>query len=184
MRDIDKYLKLVKHYFNFAGDIIRLEPLETLIPSYDPAHRLTDLRSELNKMSISIHICFVRSGIPTSYQLEDREFDLFVDFFEVISRQEVRHQDHRDLVIEALERAQGHYEKIRTRRRWNLINPVYWIAMLLRIPIAILEFAGVNSDDERTNNLFYWVIQSLMAILLLLLILRLGLPPSVFKFFP
>ena len=49
------------------------------------------------------------------------------------------------MVLDMLDRAEGRYNLLIKRRIYRLLNPLFWIGEIIRIPFYILKFAGFDS---------------------------------------
>jgi hypothetical protein len=193
-----RYEDLVRHFYNFSGGIQAARPIEELIKKDEKKHPWEQIKTEIIKMTSRMHRCFYRIGLSPiiSWTSNEREYDyekhipkfvdkehkadIFMDFL-FLSQQDsngLKRQSAYEYIIMNIETAIGEYERIKNKawKRW--FNPLWIIATILRTPISIMEFMGVDSDNEKTSNFIFWLIQALMAILLLLLITRLGLSIS------
>jgi hypothetical protein len=182
LKNLSRFEALIKHYFNFAGDTWNQPSLEELIPNLDQLHQHDQLITEINKMIPIILSRFTRIHAPHAYGVkhrgEEMEFDILIDFF---SAGDDDWQMRRDLLVRNIERSKGIFEYRLKRLRGLRWSPIYWIALVVNIPVNILVFAGVNIESEKTSIFYFWFIRILMGILLALLIIRLGISTDIVK---
>jgi hypothetical protein len=189
---IDEYIDLLKLLTNFINPDDK-KIIQDKYPEYQTLdHKnLSRIRQRVTQLSLPMIILFNRinlsplyeyGGIEKEYNQDKNRWErihkkttknLFIGIFDTPSITEPRQFE---FLMEHLEVARGGYSYIKSlsKRRWK--NPIWWLAQILRIPISIIEFAGINTQNEATSKMVYWIIQVLMGIVLALLIVRLGLP--------
>jgi hypothetical protein len=180
LRSLEKYLDLVRHFFNFGEGIMQAKQLETLIPNFQKEESYFLLRNEILSCSNDVYIRMLRINFQThlAYQkveyLENgktkiikKEVDMFHNILKLQSITNLTHQQIYEQLTENLIMAIGFYKKIRSRS-WKLwFNPIWIIAYFLRIPISIMEFMGVNVNSDKTNNFVVWIVYTLCGIVYL-----------------
>lgn len=169
------------------------EKIQVKYPDYESLDRdsLVKIRQRLTQMSMPMIIVFNRINLSPLYEhgWNEREYDpdkgrtniikkkiiknLFLDLF---GNPPITNYRQFEFLMEHLEIAKGGYVHIMTMSKKRCLKPTWWIAQIIRIPISIIEYAGVDTQNEETNKMVYWVINVLMGMLLALLIVRLGLP--------
>lgn len=179
IQDLSRFKYLIQHYFHFSVDIIDnpdLPALEELIPELRPPRHLEQLEFEINKMIPTVISRFRRINAPHIFSYKEegqrRRLDLFDDFFPVPDGQ---WQMRRDLLIRYLDRSLGCYQKINNKYPQAFFSPMYWIAWVLNLPIRLLALSGVNIENEKTARFAYWLMTSLMTLILLLIAYKLGI---------
>ncbi len=199
IKDLKRYLDLVRHCFNYATDINEAKPLKELISNYDKKRQYQQLTTEIQKMAGVITHRFYRNGLSSKYNVstEDPEYDstgkiknkreerfveLFLNFDTLVKAKYIHRQSLYEYTTGIIETVIGDYDRIRLEERKRWLNPVWIIAQVLRIPISIMEYMGINTNDKRTNNFVFWLVQALVLILLLLLLVKLGLSPTYIRF--
>lgn len=183
--ELDQYRSLVWHLYGYADDMIdnpELIPLEKLIKDYDRKHQRKQIKREIDKMVPIILRRFNYVGAPTRYKFSEhgigKSLDIVVDIYQDF---DFCHQLRYEVLVSTIHRVMGYYdytERI-VKRFW--FNPLYLLARVINLPITIMVYAGVNVESQKSSSLHYWFLQVLMAILLALLIVKLGISVNLLK---
>jgi hypothetical protein len=102
----------------------------------------------------------------------ERDWDIFENYFGL-----PRQDDVFRFQIDALERAIGYYFALQERAFRELFSPITWLAFLVRIPIVVLERAGVPMEDASSRGVqtSAWIMRLAAIVLLVLASTKLGL---------
>jgi len=176
---------LIFYYCPFAGyDEYATTPLEELIPG--------DFTRRMRDMKIKEYICklipLVRESLffgkinvailSTRYKRGRkvvREFDIILDLFDYLNGARTKPYD---VVVNTLNQGIGYYENAEHRAFWELFNPLSWIAFILRIPLLIIQKAGLVSDEEVASKIliFYvWLVRIIILTGIAFLTAKLGI---------
>src|SRR5262249_16508300 len=90
------------------------------------------------------------------------------------------HQDVFEVLMTLLERAIGVYQEWRDAAFRDLFNPLVWLAWFIRLPISVLERAGLQ--DEATASRVVKGYGGIVRIAVLGVLMRLGVPIPWDKF--
>lgn len=195
-QNLKRYFDLVKVFYRF------IEPNERDVilkeyPQFAGDGTVNDNRSikvELNRLSVRVYWALRRIDAPLDYTIEHTgtEYDIekhknvktrrnahvniILDQFQPNFHKNINLFDAYEMLVNVMEKAIPLYESIRKSfwKRW--INPIWLLAAVLRIPVSVLEYMGIDTSTHQTNKFVYWLIQSIMLIALALLCFRLGLP--------
>jgi hypothetical protein len=99
---------------------------------------------EWARVPTSVTVLAERVDESLRLKWKDQEFDLIQSVFE-IGRLPQSHALRRETVHQ-LEEAIGIYEAIQRRERRQLFSPITWLAWLIRIPLAVLDRAGLLTE--------------------------------------
>jgi hypothetical protein len=135
---------------------------------------------EISGLAVAVHRMLYEVGIPTRItrtvrdlnlspegqrQFREQQNDIISDYFDLQSDQ--NHQHIFELIMRTLEEGIGVYEMREERAFWELFNPLFWVAMLVRAPIWILQRAGL-AGDEQMRSLIVGIYGKLIYLLLIL----------------
>lgn len=155
-----RILARIRQFRDLAIDCDRWATL--LVPSSEkpigPTRKpITEMEHQLNKLVLPVardmDMVGVRHGMTVSgggMGKPDRkvQYDLLADFT-------IFPDDYREQRLEALmhrlEMAIGAYEEHQRNAIRDWFNPLFWIAAVIRIPVSILEFAGLISTEEENS---------------------------------
>jgi hypothetical protein len=108
---------------------------------------------------------------PQKKKKETVEYDLLVDYFNVPSDVD-RHRNF-EAVMQRLDMGIGAYKDRLPRAKRDRFNPLMWTVFLVRLPITVLERAGMlrhPNSQEKLLNVYTWVVQfSMLALILAVL---------------
>ena len=103
----------------------------------------------------------------------EQKYDLIRDYF---SLPDDYSGEAFNLTVSTLERAIGTYTAWKSRACKRLLNPIWWIAMLIHLPLRLLEMADLA--DEKTpaqlRTAYAWLIRIALLILISLAATKLG----------
>ena len=181
---------LVRHHWRWADHAAAARPLKELLPpgTREDQHLLT-MEQQINRLiplvardtsfvGISNEISYLHSEPKfTAGHIENSEkeevFDVIEDYFDLPRRRSAF-----DAVMASVERTIGIYEAEKRAALWGWFNPLNWLAILIRLPLTVLERAGLAEDPQthsRVASVYIWTLRIIMLILLLLLATKLGL---------
>jgi hypothetical protein len=104
---------------------------------------------------------------------KEEVFDVIEDYLEL------PHKRYSfDAVMASVERTIGIYEEAKKVALLRSFNPLNWLAVLIRLPLTVLERAGLAEDPQthsKLANTYTWILKITMLILLFLLASKLGL---------
>jgi len=129
---------------------------------------MTPAEHQLNKLVLPVawdmDMAGIRHGMTVSggeMGKPDRkvQYDLLADF---MIFPENYHRQRLEALMRRLEMAIGVYEERKRNAIRDWFNPLFWIAAVIRIPVSILEFAGLISAYEEHSaiiKLYGWAIR-------------------------
>lgn len=197
-QNLKRYYDLIRIYYHLT-DVSEREELLKKFPQYSQSHtqggrRL--LKIELNRLSVRVYWALLRLHAPLDYTIEhtDTEYDIekhkhvkakrqahvniILDQFQPNFHKDISVLEAYEILVNVMEQAIPVYESIQKSYWRNLINPVWVMAMILRIPISLIEHMGVDTSTRETNRFIYWLIHAIVIIALAFLCLKLGLSTS------
>jgi len=194
---IKKYYDLVRianlHY-NSSEELARLkESYPQLFDKETVRHEA--LRQEISSLTVIVHHHLRRINAPLKWsdQYEEAEYD-------PEKRRNVRKKKTEDYNIitdrlypvyrgkaitdlevtyPMLEESIATYNYIWKHYLLNIINPLWLIARILRLPLSLLEYMGVNTETTNVNKFVYWMMQGLVLIILAFISLKLGIDTNI-----
>jgi hypothetical protein len=174
---LKRFQDLARHYAQLPPDIGFARPLAELIPpSTKPEQQRWLIAQQINRLIPIVSHYFSRVGIDTHIVASEweeadflggelkkvaREHDLVGDYFEMNASARLAFSAHR-MLMDSLERAIGIYEARRKAALCEMFNPLNWIAGLIRIPIAILDRAGVEEPSSGVLKAYGWILRLLV----------------------
>ena len=184
-----KYQDLVRHRERSPESLRFAQRLEDLIgPFKDQLERMHLLEQEIARLSPIVFHILQDVGVPTSVYRKVEEFpagsaiestqkeekyDLIVGYLQVPVGS-IEAQRNCDLLVTILEEGIGMYQS-RKQIAWReIFYPTVWLAYIVRLPITILERAGVRPSDQMITDIYGKLLQAAMLVLIVLLGLKLG----------
>jgi hypothetical protein len=160
---LTRFRDLIIQRQRWAPYITLARPLEELLPNLDPqdgpreidraiSHLTPLVARDLWRMDIDTDFTFPKSrpeidDDTRKIRHRDVDVDLIKDFFRL------PHDDPYgrafDLVFHALEQGIGAYTERKKRAALEKLNPLRWLAGILRAPIFVLEEAGYLTEKNR-----------------------------------
>lgn len=154
--------------------------------------RFNIVNKEINRVTARVHGTLRRVNAPTRWSSTTKELEYDFEkrhnvttknkhsFDVIIDRQYPQYTKHRGfddlgLTIPMLEQSIGLYKAIWHRYWMRLLNPIWWIAFVARLPISLMEYMGINTETESINRFIYWLVQALMVLILSIVALKLGI---------
>lgn len=194
---LSRYYDLIRLYSDFSDPQEKKEVFKHY-PEFKTINNKTLIKLELNRLSLAAYRALERINAPLewTFEREDIEFDynkgkdvskvkrtsinLVLDQFMPHYNANANHYDAYRGLTSILEQTIPYYEKTARNywKRW--VNPIWWISVILRIPITLIEYMGVDTSTHKINQFIYWLIQALVLVLLSFLCLKIGLSPLSF----
>ncbi len=163
---LKRYQNLVRHRERWAPEMDFTTPIEHDIPDIssttDQWHRHMLIDREISRTAVAVHDILNRVGIPTRISRRVREpipspegqrqsreehYDIIADYFQLQSN-DTNRQETFELLMRMIEEGIGVYAMRQDRAFWELFNPLFWVAMLVRSPIWVLQRAGLAGDEQ------------------------------------
>ena len=181
-----RFQNLIRHKERWAPDIPLVCPIEELIPADIPMpERFDYLDREILKAMNMVQRGVNYAGVPTGVIHKrwdgieqkgvERRYDVILDYFRL--PRDTRPHDAYEAVMSVLEQAIGVYESRLKQAKWDFINPVVWLAHLVRLPITVVGRAGLESHDKSAEIVlggYGKFMKFAMSAILVLIALRLG----------
>jgi len=186
LKQARKFQDLIRHKERWASDIDLAQPLKKLLPGVPEALWIQSIDLEISKGQRLVHWALNHFGVPTSTLYKDRyapegekprQYDLVLDYFRLPRVSGETHAPF-EAVMSMMNQGIGVIEMHKRQTAWNLINPISWMAFLIRLPITVMERAGFMGH-ERTEELMLGAyakfMRFVMAIILIFAAVRLGI---------
>jgi hypothetical protein len=128
----------------------------------------------LQEAGIATEGVFVKDDPGQVEQVKER-YDLILDYF-VMLNSHLYHQAF-EALIARLDMGIGMYKARLRQAKRDLCSPVAWLAYLIRLPITILERAGLASHPDSQQIIltgYGKFLKTLIVLILLLIAVRLG----------
>ena len=157
-----------------------------------PQPKFEKLSREINKITVQVSWSLRRINAPTQWRedTEDLEYD-----FEKHRNTKNKKTEHFDVILDRqypiyrnkkgfkdaettypmLEQSKAVFDSVWKNYWMRLINPLWWIAFILRLPISLIEYMGVNTETANVNKFIYWLVQALVLLILSFVALKLGI---------
>jgi hypothetical protein len=157
-----------------------------LVPGIkEPIDRVVLLPREINRLTPVVYWILQDAGVPTRVGVAERDwqrgpgglnettvtrtYDLVTDFFD-----HAHDPSFFELLQRVIEEGIGAYESRMEVARSERYNPLVWVASIIRIPITIMEYAGIIPDNLIIARVFSLALQLLMFLILLFVAVRMG----------
>jgi hypothetical protein len=181
-----RFQNLIRHRERWAPDMAFACPIEGLVPPSIPeGDRYYYIEQEIYRLMRIVHRDLNFAGVPTGIyykhwdpveQKDEREdYDTILDYFRLPREQSARQAF--EAVMGVLEQGVGIYAARLSQARWELFNPITWAAYAVRIPITIMERAGLVGHEKTTEMVlggYARVMKFLMIAILCLILILLG----------
>lgn len=187
IRILRKYQDLVRHQTRSQPDVRFADKLEDLIgPFKDPVERIHLLEREIARLSPIVFHLLDEVGIPTiaTYTVNEMKPAATGSPFRMVPRKEDRNilvaylqmdpssvegQNTFDLVMTTLEEGIGMYQSRERIAFREIFYPTVWLAYLIRLPITVLERAGLITDGK-TGAVFIAIYAGIVKVLVLVIL--------------
>ena len=190
IRRAKRFQDLVRHRERWSGDVDRAAPLEKLVKGCGNAathEAIQRIKEEIEKAQ---HVVFldlrgstpVRTSVrwrdPYAAEGEDPEkaYDLILDYFRLPRRSGYEHETFEE-VMRCLNNGVGFLEARKRRAFWEMFNPIFWVAWLLRLPITVMERAGFGGSAKGQEMMaagYVRFVKIAVGVILILACLKLG----------
>jgi hypothetical protein len=151
---------------------------------------------EINRMTVYVHHKLKRINAPliwTHSKVEDAWDEETQSYLKKYTKNTVKlvidkptihrkffsSRTGHDVFISTLEQAQAHYELLWKRYFLRVINPAWYVAVILRFPLSVMEYMGVDTGNRRVNTFVYWFVQALILLLILFIAYKIGIKPDI-----
>jgi hypothetical protein len=160
---LSRFQDLHRHLSRWPPDQEHAAPLKLLIPEVEGKQRHQEdwlIEREINRLEPMVSDALDLAGVETrmvmtrkalsedSLKLKEvkSQYDLVMDY--LTSEDRLANLPY---LMQTIERARGIYEHKKDRELKQLLNPITWIAALVRLPIIILEKAGLQGDEASSK---------------------------------
>jgi hypothetical protein len=190
LEDLHLFQDLVRHHWRMPDHLTAARPLRDLLPpgTREDQHQLM-MEQRINRLIPLVTEDMSVAGMKNEiiyehsepkrvaghfeYNEKEEVFDVIEDYFDLPHR-----RDSFDAVMASVERTIGIYEDAKKTALLRTFNPLNWLAILIRLPLTIMERAGLAEDPQthsKVASVYTWILKITMLILLLLLASKLGL---------
>lgn len=194
---IDKYFELIKiDNFTTLHDQDERTRLQKKYPELFEKKGVSvkhqDTRKEISKLTASVHHALDRINAPINWRDEKEDIEYDIEKHKNVKNKKVENYNvildrnypvfrnkkgfhDAEVTYPMLEESRAVYDDA-VKNYWKkLTNPLWWIARILRLPISLLEYMGVDTETENVNKFVYWLLQALVLLILSFISLKLGL---------
>lgn len=186
---LTRFKNLIIHHQRWAPEMQSVQPLSKLFLGEDLKEATVEafqrieeeIRQNLMVVVRTLHEAGILSQSRVSHHdpIQNREitrtYDLVLDYF-VLSDSDDR-QNAYDALLERLDMAIGMYKARLPRAKRELFSPITWMAHVVRLPITILERAGLAAHPQSQEMIlsgYGKLLKALIVAILLLIAIRLG----------
>jgi hypothetical protein len=160
LKRLRRFQNVVRHKERWAPDMQFACPIEELVPAKIPMperfqlldreiHRMMHIiRRDINYAGVTTSVIHKHWDLVENKRKEDR-YDVILDYFH-LPRGQSAHQAY-EAVMAHLEQAIGVYEGRSRQAKRDLFNPLVWTAHLIRIPITVMEHAGMVGHEKTAD---------------------------------
>jgi len=175
---IIRFKNLIIHREQWGPEIESAPTLDELFPGENLQRGTMDavrrIEQEIREMKLIISYNLRHCGVGTRMTVttggETNEYDLLVDYFRMANDNELDRRQRFEEVMELLDAGIGAHKNRLPRAKIEMFSPITWIAYMIRLPITVLERAGLAShpkSQEKFLNAYAWVVQFAMLALIL-----------------
>ena len=170
-----KLQDLIRHHNNWAPQLPLARPLSKFGISETDSNRKALIEKQINELLPVAQICAKRAKMSLSvivkeevyprllpHEYKDVEYNIFANYTKLMSIDD-RSATFFNLEIGKLDQLIGFYSEAWLR---ILINPLKWVAIILRIPISILEHMGFDSTGRTTELVLSFIMRFLWILVL------------------
>lgn len=188
---LKRFQDLVRHRTPLPPDITFARPLSELIPAgTSKEHERWAIEQQINRLapraSQYLAIARIDTRVDVSRweekdfggrQMEkvSRDLDLIGNYFD-LERNGSFLETHR-MLMRSIEEGIGVYEALGRVAVRRMFSPISWIASVVRIPVTILERAGVESGEASSGvvRAYALLLRGVMLVILLFIAAKLGI---------
>lgn len=158
-------------------------PVQNLLPpGTKPELQFMVIETEIAKMMSQVQFILNHAGIGTAINYNSRRqastpqtYDVITNYFDL---PEESRRESFEIIMRLLDRGIGDYEALKAHAVRRKFNPLHWMTWLVRLPLTLMEHAGLLGHDKMREAVIGWYgkfLQFLMGALLLLACIVLGL---------
>lgn len=167
-----------------------------LFESDKPQPKYEKLRKEINKLTVQVYWSLRRINAPTRWREDTEELEYDLDkhrntknkktenFDVILDRQYPVYRNKKgfkdaETTYPILEQSKSVFDSIWKKYWMRLVNPLWWIAFVLRLPISLIEYMGVDTETTNVNKFIYWFVQAIVLLVLSFIALKLGINAQI-----
>jgi hypothetical protein len=175
---------LIRHRENWAGQIALAKPLSELLPCVPENLRAIRIKEEIEMVLRLAYWDLEYAAVPTGVYYgkrgepedEQRSFNVILDYFR-LPREPGKEHYAFEATTGSLTEGIGIYEARKHQAFWEMFNPVVWVAYIIRLPITVMERAGLVGHEKTQDMVlsgYTLAIRLMMAALVGLFLVRQG----------
>lgn len=155
---LERFKNLIIHLERWAGDVDAAPSLAELFPGENvtvgTVAAIQRIEQEIRQLAPVVLWDLRWPRIPTTAWFgslmsagdKRREYNVITDYFRLPRAQHA--QACYEAVIEVLDNGIGVYKTRLHQAKRDMVNPIVWIASVVRLPITIMEHAGLATSEE------------------------------------
>lgn len=200
-KGIHHYYELVRlQNFSYIHDQTDRDELKNKYPEFfsdaNPMPNQALVSKEINKYTVTTYNALQRINAPTSWRSDTEELEYDFDdhknkkvkktekYDVILDRQYPVYRNKRgfndtETTYHMLEEAEAVFDHIWKTYWRKIINPLWWIAFILRLPIGLMEHMGLNASTENINKFVYWLTQAIVLLILSFASVKLGISINI-----
>ncbi len=184
---------LVRHHQRWGHQIRFARPIEELLPPNTPPNdRYPLLEREIQRLIPLIREDLRAAGVLSVFSMTSKEFeydfekgkqlphettqtyDVVRDYF-LLPHDNTRAK-YFDLLMAVLEQGIGFYLETRRSALRRKLNPVSWLACVIRFPVLVLEAGGLEGQAGKSAvyGVYAWLLRLVILAILALIATKLG----------
>lgn len=188
---LKRFQDLIRHDKGYADQVRYARSLVELIPELIKTKKIDEhwiIEREINRLipiiQNDLHLAHIETLI--THKTSDLEYDdekgvhkpkerkssynLIRDYFELPNKHEFF-----EMIIKSVERGIGWYLGRERNAFIEIFNPLSWLAFFIRVPIIIIQKAGIETSNKVVAESYAWLIKIIMLILLIFIATKLGI---------
>lgn len=181
LKRIIRFKNLIIHREQWAAELDSAPTLDELFPgenlqrgTMEAVQRIEqEIRETKMIISYDLRHCGVGTRVTVTTRGEANDYDLIIDYFRMSNDDELDRSQNFEEVMELLDAGVGAHKNRLERAKFEMFSPITWIAYVIRLPITVLERAGLAShpkSQEKFLNVYAWAVQfSMLALILVVL---------------
>ena len=189
LQRLRKFQDLVRHRERWGYDLDNAQPIEALLPkgtdtSPANAHQVSQLsENQLNQLIPVVQFDLSITGISTrgKVRVNDdpklwRTVDLVSSYLDQFPQD--AQQGRYELLMQCIERNIGWFLERQRRAKWETVNPLHWLAQVIRLPITVLERAGLiptEREHSKFVTVYVWLLRAVFLSILVFVAAKLGI---------
>jgi hypothetical protein len=179
---LERFKNLIIHRERWAGDVDAAPPVETLFADEEidrnSFRTVQRIEEEIKQNAPLVFWDLQWAGVPTAVDHRERDpvtgnvtvtkYDAITDYFRL-----PRHGDGQaayEATMDVLHQGIGVYKAMAKQAKRNRWNPVVWLAHFIRLPITVMEYAGLTAHPKAQEMLvgaYAWFMRIAMLALIL-----------------